>query len=57
MLPTSVVPEQGCGPVVPAQNSLLIGTFVWKEALLPVLLMGFMDTDVLVASTVLLALG
>lgn len=33
------------------------GTFVWKEALLPVLLMGFMDTDVLVASTVLLALG
>lgn len=57
MLPMSVVPEQGCGPVVPAQNSLLIGTFVWKEALLPVLLMGFMDTDVLVASTVLLALG
>lgn len=49
--------EQGCEPGVSGLNSLLVGTFAWKEALLPALRMGFMDTGVPVASTVLLALG
>lgn len=57
MPPTSVIYEQGCEPVVSGLNSLLVGMFAWKEALLPALRMGFMDTGVPVASTVLLALG
>lgn len=57
MPPTAVIYEQGCEPGVSGLNSLLVGTFAWKEALLPALRMGFMDTDVPVASTVLLAPG
>lgn len=57
MPPTAVIYEQGGEPGVSGLNSLLVGMFAWKEALLPALWMGFMDTDVPVASTVLLAPG
>lgn len=57
MPPLPIASEQGCEFIVLGLNPLSTGMFAWKETLLPALLMGFVDTDVPVAFTVLRALG
>ena len=57
MPPPFIASEQGCELIVSGLNSLSTGVFAWQETLLPALLMGFTDTDVPVASTVLQAVG
>ena len=57
MPPPPIASKQGCQLTVSGLDFLSTAMFAWEETLLPALLMGFMDTDVPAASTVLRALG